>query len=274
MVDILIRRRQNNPILTGEAGVGKTAVVEGFALRIGRRRCAAAAAERGDPRPRPGAAPGRRGIKGEFENRLKSVINEVKASPAPDHPVHRRGTHPDRRRRVGRAGRCGQPAQAGPGARRAAHHRRHHLVRVQEVLREGRGAGAALPGGQGGGARRGEGHGHDAGPWRRSWRSTTRCMITDEALRDAVRLSHRYLAGRQLPDKAVSVLDTACARVAIGPDHQPAGRGGRDRRRIDQIERELKVLEREALMGSDHAEQRQRLCRSDEGQRRAAAGEL
>ncbi len=89
MIDILMRRRQNNPILTGEAGVGKTAVVEGFALRVAN----------GDVPPalknvtirtldlallQAGA-----GIKGEFENRLKGLIEEVKSSPTPDHPVHR-----------------------------------------------------------------------------------------------------------------------------------------------------------------------------------------
>ena len=71
MVDILIRRRQNNPILTGEAGVGKTAVVEGFALRIAQGDVPPPLQERRAPHARPGAAPGRRRVKGEFENRLK-----------------------------------------------------------------------------------------------------------------------------------------------------------------------------------------------------------
>ena len=149
VVDILTRRRQNNPILVGEAGVGKTAVVEGFALRI---------ADGDVPPPlrnvtlrtldlallQAGA-----GVKGEFENRLKGLIEEVKIFADADHSLHRRSAHHDRRGRAGRAGRCRQPAEAGAGARRAAHHRRHHLVRVQEVLREGPGAGPPLPAGQG-----------------------------------------------------------------------------------------------------------------------------
>ena len=154
VVDILMRRRQNNPILTGEAGVGKTAVVEGFALRLAA----------GDVPPplrnvtlrsldlallQAGA-----GVKGEFENRLKGLIEEVKSSPMPiilfideAHTMIGAG---------GQAGpeRRGQSAEAGAGARRTAHHRRHHLVGVQEILREGRGPGAALPGGEGGGADR------------------------------------------------------------------------------------------------------------------------
>ena len=128
VVDILMRRRQNNPILTGEAGVGKTAVVEGFALRIAS----------GDvPPPLKNVAvrtldlallQAGAGVKGEFENRLKGLIEEVKSSPDADHPVHRRSAHHDRRGRPGGTERRRQPAQAGAGARRTAHHRRHHLV--------------------------------------------------------------------------------------------------------------------------------------------------
>ncbi len=148
VVDILTRRRQNNPILVGEAGVGKTAVVEGFALRIAQ----------GDVPPvlknvtlrtldlallQAGA-----GVKGEFENRLKGLINEVKSSPTPiilfideAHTMIGAGGQAGQRRRR-------QPAQTGPGPRRTAHHRRHHLVGVQEVLRKGPGPGAPLPVGQ------------------------------------------------------------------------------------------------------------------------------
>jgi hypothetical protein len=154
VVDILTRRRQNNPILVGEAGVGKTAVVEGFALRIAS----------GDvPEPlkkvqlhtldlallQAGA-----GIKGEFENRLKSLINEVKSSPIPDYSVHRRSSHHDRRGWRRRAGRCRQPLEARFGARRTAHRGCHHVVRIQEVLREGPRTGAPFPIGQSGRARR------------------------------------------------------------------------------------------------------------------------
>jgi type VI secretion system protein VasG len=145
VVDILMRRRQNNPILVGEAGVGKTAVVEGFAQRIAR----------GDVPPSlkdvelrvldVGLLQAGASMKGEFEQRLRSVIDEVQASEKADHPVHRRDAHPGRRGRRCRHRRCGQPAQAGTGARPAAHHRRHDLCRVQEAHREGPGADPPLP---------------------------------------------------------------------------------------------------------------------------------
>ncbi len=136
VIDILMRRRQNNPILTGEAGVGKTAVVEGFALRIAQ----------GDVPPplknvelrtldlallQAGA-----GIKGEFENRLKGLIEEVKAIAYAHHSVHRRSAHHDRRGRAGGAERCGESVEAGAGSRRAAHHRGDDVERIQEILRE------------------------------------------------------------------------------------------------------------------------------------------
>ena len=155
VVDVLMRRRQNNPILTGEAGVGKTAVVEGFALRIvagdvppalkdvtlAHARCRAAASRRQhERRIREPAAAGDRG---------SAVLAQA------DHPVHRRGAHADRRRRRGRHRRCREPAEAGAGARHAAHHRRDDLGRIQEVLRERPGADAALPGGAGRRAGRG-----------------------------------------------------------------------------------------------------------------------
>jgi type VI secretion system protein VasG len=133
VVDILMRRRQNNPILTGEAGVGKTAVVEGFALRVAQ----------GDVPPplrnviirtldlallQAGA-----GIKGEFENRLKGLIEEVKASPIPIilfiDEAH---------------------TMIGAGAWRAAHDRGYHLVGVQKIFRERSRLGAPLPGRQSG----------------------------------------------------------------------------------------------------------------------------
>ncbi len=154
IIDILTRRRQNNPILTGEAGVGKTAVVEGFALRIAAGDVPPLAAGRGAAHARPRPAAGRRRRQGRVREPAQAGDRRSEGLAAADHPVHRRGAHHDRRRRPGGAGRRRQPAQAGPGARRAAHHRRHHLGGVQEVLREGRRAGAALPGGQGRGADR------------------------------------------------------------------------------------------------------------------------
>jgi type VI secretion system protein VasG len=252
IVDILTRRRQNNPILTGEAGVGKTAVVEGFALRIAN----------GDVPPslkdvqlrsldlallQAGAS-----MKGEFENRLKSVINEVKMSPVPvilfideAHTM------------IGAGGTAGtsdaanllKPALARGELRTiaattwseykkyfekdAALARRFQVVKVEEPNEEQactmlRGVKATL-----------ENH-HNV-------------VILDEAMTAAVRLSQRYIIGRHLPDKAVSVLDTACARVALAQNATPAALED-SLRRIDALETEIRVLEREAASGAEHHE--------------------
>ena len=221
IVDILTRRRQNNPILTGEAGVGKTAVVEGFALRIAQ----------GDvPEPLKNVAvrsldlgllQAGAGIKGEFENRLKSVIDEVKSSPQPiimfideAHTM------------IGAGGAAGQndaanllkPALARGELRTiaattwaeykkyfekdAALARRFQVVKVEEPDEE---KAVAMMRGI---ADKMEQH-HNV-------------RILDEAIVECVKLSNRYITGRQLPDKSVSVLDTACAKVAIGQGATPA----------------------------------------------------
>jgi type VI secretion system protein VasG len=252
VVDILTRRRQNNPILVGEAGVGKTAVVEGFATRIAQ----------GDVPPvlknvtlrtldlallQAGA-----GVKGEFENRLKGLIEEVKASPTPlilfideAHTM------------IGAGGQAGQndaanllkPALARGELRTIAATtwseykkyfekdpalaRRFQLVKVEEPSEATcvvmlRGVVPAL-----------ENH-HNV-------------RIMDDGLNAAVRLSHRYLPDRQLPDKAVSVLDTACARLSLGQNSIPPAI--EDAQRIlDDIEVQTRVLGREAATGTDHAE--------------------
>ena len=158
MVDILIRRRQNNPILTGEAGVGKTAVVEGFALRIAAGDVPPALKNVVAPDARPRPAPGRRGGQGGVREPAQAGDRRGQGVAGADHPVHRRGPHHDRRRRPGRAGRRRQPAQAGPGPGRAPDDRRDDLGRVQEVLREGRRPRPPVPGRQGRGARRGPRH--------------------------------------------------------------------------------------------------------------------
>lgn len=257
MVDILIRRRQNNPILTGEAGVGKTAVVEGFALRI---------VEGDVPPPLQnvvlrtldlGLLQAGAGIKGEFENRLKSVIDEVKASPVPiilfideAHTL------------IGAGGAAGsgdaanllKPALARGELRTiaattwseykkyfekdAALARRFQVVQVEEPDEE-----KALV------------MMRAVAPFLEKHHQV---IITDDALLDAVRLSHRYLPARQLPDKAVSVLDTACARVAIGQNTSPSA-VEEATRRISQIERELKILQRESLIGRDHSARMKKL---------------
>jgi len=250
IIDILTRRRQNNPILTGEAGVGKTAVVEGFALRV----------VQGDVPPPLrniavrtldlGLLQAGAGVKGEFENRLKSVIAEVKSSPQPiilfideAHTL------------IGAGGQAGQgdaanllkPALARGELRTiaattwseykkyfekdAALTRRFQVIRVEEPT-EGvaeemlRGVVENL-----------EAH-HGV-------------RILDEALKDAVRLSHRYISGRQLPDKAISVLDTACARVAIGQNGTPSGVEDAVRR-IERLEQEIAILRRERASGQNH----------------------
>ena len=252
VVDILTRRRQNNPILVGEAGVGKTAVVEGFARRV---------VEGDVPEPLKNVAirtldlallQAGAGIKGEFENRLKALIEEVKGSPTPiilfideAHTM------------IGAGGAAGQndaanllkPALARGELRTIAAttwaeykkffekdpalSRRFQLVKVEEpgeeqCLQMLRGVVPAL-----------ESH-HNV-------------RITDDGLDAAVRLSHRYLADRQLPDKAVSVLDTACARLALGQQATP-GPVEDARRRLDDLAVQARVLERETALGVDHQE--------------------
>ena len=262
IIDILTRRRQNNPILTGEAGVGKTAVVEGFALRIAA----------GDvPPPLKdvdvrtldlGLLQAGAGIKGEFENRLKGVISEVRGSPRPiilfideAHTM------------IGAGGQAGQsdaanllkPALARGELRTiaattwseykkyfekdAALARRFQVIKVEEPTEQQaiammRGLAGTL-----------EKH-HNV-------------RILDEAVDASVRLSHRYISGRQLPDKAVSVLDTACARVAIGHSATPACVEDAQRE-ISLLETEHRILERESLTGGDHAERLSQLSSSKE----------
>src|SRR5262245_13978831 len=259
MVDILTRRRQNNPILTGEAGVGKTAVVEGLALRIAA----------GDvPEPLRNVAlksldltllQAGAGVKGEFENRLKSVIEEVKASPQPiilfideAHTM------------IGAGGQAGQgdaanilkPALARGELRTiaattwaeykkyfekdAALTRRFQVIKVDEPD-EGQ-AVAMLRG------------------LMNTLESHHNVRILDEAMEAAVRLSHRYITGRQLPDKAVSVLDTSSARVALGQMTTPPAIED-CQRRIRLIETELGILERESLTGGNFVERLETLVK-------------
>jgi type VI secretion system protein VasG len=251
VVDILTRRRQNNPILTGEAGVGKTAVVEGFALRIAQGDVPAPLRNVAVRTLDLGLLQAGAGIKGEFENRLKSVIEEVKASPQPiilfideAHTM------------IGAGGQAGQndaanllkPALARGELRTiaattwaeykkyfekdAALARRFQVVKVEEPTEElaivmMRGLTESL-----------ENH--------------HRVRILDEAVADAVKLSHRYISGRQLPDKCVSVLDTACAKVAVGQGAIPPAIEDATRR-IAHLTTEITALERESATGSDHA---------------------
>jgi type VI secretion system protein VasG len=252
MIDILTRRRQNNPILTGEAGVGKTALAEGLALRI----------VAGDVPPALQSVSIRTldlallqagaGVRGEFENRLKSVINEVKASPQPiivfideAHTL------------IGAGGQAGQgdaanilkPALARGELRTiaattwaeykkyfegdAALARRFQVIKVEEPTEP-----AAIAMLQG---------------IVKILEAHHRVRILDEAVREAARLSHRYIAGRQLPDKAVSLLDTACARVALGNTATPPVIED-CRRQIEQLTTTMQILQREAATGAEHGE--------------------
>ena len=249
-IDILMRRRQNNPILTGEAGVGKTAVVEGLALRIAA----------GDvPPPLQGVAlhvldmgllQAGASVKGEFENRLKNVIDEVKKSPQPiilfideAHTM------------IGAGGQAGQndaanllkPALARGELRTvaattwgeykkyfekdAALARRFQVVKVEEPAEPL--AAAMLRG---------------MAPLMEKHFSV---RVFDVAITEAVRLSARYISGRQLPDKAISVLDTACAKVALGQTAVPAAIED-TQRLLERLAAEVSALEREAASGTPH----------------------
>ncbi|KAB8044237.1 type VI secretion system ATPase TssH [Janthinobacterium aquaticum] len=221
IIDILLRRRQNNPILTGEAGVGKTAVVEGFAQRIAQGLVPPSLANAVVRSLDLALLQAGAGVKGEFENRLKAVIAEVRASATPiilfideAHQLIGAGGMEGQ----GDAANLLKPALARGELRTIAATtwaeykkyverdpalaRRFQVVKVEEPEPEAamgmlRGMVATLE----------RHHGVE---------------ILDEAVMDAVRLSHRYITGRQLPDKAISVLDTACARVAIGQSGVPA----------------------------------------------------
>lgn len=249
-VDILLRRRQNNPILTGEAGVGKTAVVEGLALRIAQGDVPQALQGVEIHTLDMGLLQAGASVKGEFENRLKNVIDEVKKSP---HPIIL--FIDEAHTMIGAGGQAGQndaanllkPALARGELRTiaattwseykkyfekdAALARRFQVIKVEEPTEEV--ACAML-------------------------RAMAPLMekhfgvrVYDEAITEAVRLSHRYISGRQLPDKAISVLDTACAKVALGQNATPALLEGVTRR-LERLDAEIAALKREAASGSSH----------------------
>ncbi len=252
VIDILTRRRQNNPILTGEAGVGKTAVAEGLAQRIALGDVPATLAGVELHVLDLGLLQAGASVKGEFENRLRNVIDEVKRSP---HPIIL--FIDEAHTMIGAGGQAGQndaanllkPALARGELRTiaattwseykkyfekdAALARRFQVVKVDEpseaiacaMLR-------AMAG-------RMESH--------------FNVRVMEQAITDAVRLSARYISGRQLPDKAISVLDTACARVALGQSAIPAAI--EDARRMDAaLTEEISALERELSTGATHAE--------------------
>ncbi|SBT16764.1 Chaperone protein ClpB [Marinomonas gallaica] len=243
VIDILCRRRQNNPILTGEAGVGKTAIVEGLAQRI----------VDGDVPDslqdvdirildltllQAGA-----GVRGEFENRLKGVVEEVKQSPKPiilfideAHTLIGAGNSGGQ----GDAANILKPALARGELRTiaattwaeykkyfekdAALTRRFQVVKVDEPSPENamRMLRTLAP----------------------HFEAHHQVMILDESIRDAVLLSKRYISGRQMPDVCVSVLDTACSRVNLELRNAPAALDNLNAS-LDQQQRELSALERE-----------------------------
>lgn len=260
IVDILMRRRQNNPILTGEAGVGKTAVVEGFALRLAR----------GDVPPQlkdvrlhmldVGLLQAGASMKGEFESRLRAVIDEVQASPQPiilfideAHTLVGAGGQAG----TGDAANLLKPALARGKLRTIAATtwaeykkyiekdpaltRRFQVVQVAEpgeakAIQMLRGVAGIL-----------EKH--------------HRVALLDEAIEAAVRLAHRYIPARQLPDKAVSLLDTACARVAVSQHATPPALED-CQRRLEALQVEHEIIEREAAIGIDTDARRQRTAQA------------
>src|SRR5579863_6287052 len=254
IIDILMRRRQNNPLLTGEAGVGKTAVVEGLALKIAA----------GDVPPPlkdvslraldVGLLQAGASMKGEFEQRLRSVIEEVQASPKPiilfideAHTLVGAGGAAG----TGDAANLLKPALARGTLRTVAattwaeykKHiekdpaltRRFQVVQVDEpsetkAILMMRGIASPL-----------ERH--------------HRVQILDEAIEAAVRLSHRYITARQLPDKSLSLLDTAAARVAVS-QHAVPPEVDDCRKRIDALQTELDIIGRETAVGVDTLERK------------------
>ena len=260
IIDILMRRRQNNPILTGEAGVGKTAVVEGFALKIAA----------GDVPPPlrdvslrsldVGLLQAGASMKGEFENRLKQVIEEVQSSEKPiilfideAHTLVGAGGSEG----TGDAANLLKPALARGTLRTVAattwaeykKHiekdpaltRRFQVVQVEEPSEERailmmRGMATTL-----------EKH--------------HKVKVLDEALEAAVKLSHRYIPARQLPDKCVSLLDTASARVAISQHAVPAEVDD-CRKRIDALNTVLEIIADENLVGVE-TDDRQEVAESE-----------
>ena len=255
IIDILMRRRQNNPILTGEAGVGKTAVVEGFALRVAKGDVPPALKNVDICALDIGLLQAGASMKGEFEARLRQVIDEVQSSA---HPIIL--FIDEAHTLIGAGGAAGtgdaanllKPALARGTLRTIAATtwdeykkyfekdpaltRRFQVVQVQEPSEEKaigmlRGVAAVL-------------------------QKHHRVLLLDSALEAAVRLSHRYIPARQLPDKAVSLLDTACARVAVS-QHATPPEVEDCQRKISLLEVERDIIQREARVGIDVAERQE-----------------
>jgi type VI secretion system protein VasG len=249
MIDILARRRKNNPIVVGEAGVGKTAVVEGLALKVVQGDVPDILKNVEIMGLDMGLLQAGAGMKGEFENRLKSVIEEVKSSPKPiilfideAHTL------------IGAGGSAGgsdaanllKPALARGELRTiaattwseykkyfekdAALARRFQLVSLEEPSEDT--AVMILRG------------------LRDKYESSHKVQILDEGVVAAAKMSSRYISGRQLPDKAVDLLDTASARVKIGLTSRPDILEDAERR-IQVLDRELAAHRRDMKSGAD-----------------------
>jgi type VI secretion system protein VasG len=254
MIDILARRRKNNPIVVGEAGVGKTAVVEGLALRIVERDVPELLRDVSILGLDMGLLQAGAGMKGEFENRLKSVINEIKASPKPiilfideAHTL------------IGAGGPAGggdaanllKPALARGELRTVAATtwseykkyvekdpalaRRFQPVKLDEPSEET--AVLILRG------------------LKKKYEEAHGVVVRDDGIEAAAELSSRYISGRQLPDKAVDLLDTSAARVKILLSAKPAVIEDKERR-VQALEREKGALERDRLHGIEVGEDR------------------
>lgn len=256
-LDILMRRRQNNPVLTGEAGVGKTAVVEGLALQVVSGNVPPALKDVRILCLDVGLLQAGASMKGEFEQRLRSVIDEVQSSSQPiilfideAHTLIGAGGSAG----TGDAANLLKPALARGSLRTIAattwqEYKRHiekdpaltrrfQIVKVEE-------------------------------PDEESCVQMMRCVaqnfekhhkvqILDEAIEAAVRYSHRYLTARQLPDKAVSLIDTACARVALSQQAVPAAVADA-RRCIEMLNTELTLLAKETAEGRAHGDRCQNI---------------
>ena len=250
-VDILMRRRQNNPILTGEAGVGKTAVVEGFAHRILAGDVPPALKDVSVRSLDVGLLSAGASMKGEFEQRLRSVIDEVQASPKPIilfidecHTL------------LGAGGGGGGAADAAnllkPALARGTlrtiaattwDEYKRHIEKDPALTRRFQVVKVDEP---------------DEDRCVRMMRAVMvpfekhhKVQVLDEAIDSAVRLAHRYIPARQLPDKAVSLIDTAAARVAVS-QHAVPPEVDDSRRRIEALNTELDILKRETATGQDH----------------------
>ncbi|MDY7801522.1 type VI secretion system ATPase TssH [Burkholderia stagnalis] len=247
MIDVLMRRRQNNPLLTGEAGVGKTAVVEGLALAIAAGDVPPQLADARLMSLDVGALLAGASMKGEFEARLKGVLESATKSPSPIvlfiDEIHTL---------IGAGGQAGtgdaanllKPALARGtlrtiGATTWSEYKRHiekdpALTRRFQVLQIAEPDEAAAIDMVRGLARRFASH-HGV-------------TVLDEAIRSAVRLSHRYIPARQLPDKAISLIDTACARVALS-QHAPPRELQDLRQRLVALRAERDLLDEQARLG-------------------------